>query len=62
MIATTTTAPRVSSWFQRFLLLTGYRGEQIEAFIAGERWPAEVGVRCLPTGIDTPTTASAMGA
>jgi glucose-1-phosphate cytidylyltransferase len=41
--------------FQRFLLLTGYRGEQIEAFIAGERWPAGVAVRCLPTGIDTPT-------
>jgi glucose-1-phosphate cytidylyltransferase len=41
--------------FRRFLLLTGYRGEQVEAFIAGERWPAGAEIRCLQTGVDTPT-------
>ena len=39
--------------FHRFLLLTGYKGEQIAAFVAAERWPAEV--ECLDTGEDTPT-------
>jgi glucose-1-phosphate cytidylyltransferase len=41
--------------FRRFLLLTGYRGEQIEAFVAAERWPGDARVRCLATGVDTPT-------
>jgi glucose-1-phosphate cytidylyltransferase len=41
--------------FDRFLLLTGYRGEQIEDFIADEPWPAGVEIRCLPTGLDTQT-------
>ncbi len=41
--------------FRRFLLLTGYRGEQIERFVAGEQWPAEAEIRCLDTGVDTPT-------
>ena len=41
--------------FRDFLLLTGYRGEQIEAFVAGEVWPAGASVRCLATGEDTPT-------
>jgi glucose-1-phosphate cytidylyltransferase len=41
--------------FSSFLLLTGYRGEQIEAFVDGERWPRRADVRCLPTGEDTPT-------
>jgi glucose-1-phosphate cytidylyltransferase len=39
--------------FRRFLLLTGYRGEQIEAFVASQSWPAEV--CCLDTGEETPT-------
>ncbi len=39
--------------FTRFLLLTGYRGEQIADFVAAESWPADV--RCLDTGVDTPT-------
>jgi glucose-1-phosphate cytidylyltransferase len=38
-----------------FLLCTGYLGEQIEAFVAGERWPDGLRVRCLDTGLDTPT-------
>ena len=41
--------------FREFLLLTGYLGEQVEAFAAGCDWPAGVGVTCLDTGLDTPT-------
>ena len=39
----------------RFLLLTGYRGEQIEAFARETYWPEGVEVRCVDTGVDTPT-------
>jgi glucose-1-phosphate cytidylyltransferase len=41
--------------FRRFLLLTGYRGEEVASFVAAAGWPAEVSIRCLPTGLDTPT-------
>jgi len=41
--------------FHRFLLLTGHRGEQIEAFAASASWPEGTDVRCIPTGEDTPT-------
>jgi glucose-1-phosphate cytidylyltransferase len=41
--------------FRRFLLLTGYRGAQVEAFASSEAWPAGVSVACLDTGTDTPT-------
>src|SRR5271165_567465 len=41
--------------FRRFLLLTGYRGDQIGRFVAGETWPAQTEIRCLETGEDTPT-------
>jgi glucose-1-phosphate cytidylyltransferase len=41
--------------FDRFLLATGYLGEQIERLVADERWPAPVTVECVDTGIDTPT-------
>lgn len=41
--------------FERFLLLTGYLGDQIERFVATEPWPGGVDVRCLDTGVDTPT-------
>jgi glucose-1-phosphate cytidylyltransferase len=41
--------------FDRFLLLTGYLGEQIEDFVARESWSRGVEIRCLPTGVDTPT-------
>jgi glucose-1-phosphate cytidylyltransferase len=41
--------------FRRFLLLTGYRGDELEAFVAGTRWPADADIRCLDTGVDTPT-------
>ncbi len=41
--------------FDRFLLATGYMGEAIEEFAAAERWPEGVEVRCVDTGLDTPT-------
>jgi glucose-1-phosphate cytidylyltransferase len=41
--------------YRRFLLLTGYRGEQIEAFARDTYWPEGVEVRCADTGLDTPT-------
>jgi glucose-1-phosphate cytidylyltransferase len=41
--------------FSRFLLLTGYKGEQIENWVKATSWPAEVDVTCVDTGIDTPT-------
>ena len=40
---------------RRFVLLTGYLGEMIEAFVAGAEWPVGVEVDCLETGLDTPT-------
>jgi glucose-1-phosphate cytidylyltransferase len=45
----------VAQGFTRFLLLTGYRREQIESFVAAEPWPAGIEIRCLATGDDTPT-------
>ncbi len=41
--------------FRRFLLLTGYKAELIEAFASGESWPDGTDVRCLDTGLETPT-------
>ena len=41
--------------FERFLLATGYMGEAVEEFAAGERWPEGVQVECVDTGLDTPT-------
>jgi glucose-1-phosphate cytidylyltransferase len=41
--------------FADFLLLTGYRGEQVASFVAEQAWPSEARIRCLPTGRDTPT-------
>ena len=38
-----------------FVLLTGYRGEMIEEFVGETAWPEGVSVRCLDTGLDTPT-------
>ncbi len=39
--------------FRRFLLLTGYRGEQVTAFAAAEPWPGDACVTCFDTGSDT---------
>lgn len=41
--------------FRNFVLLTGYKRELIEQFAAGEEWPEGVEVRCVDTGLDTPT-------
>jgi glucose-1-phosphate cytidylyltransferase len=41
--------------FRRFVLCTGYREEMIEAFAQSEEWPSDASIRCLPTGLDTPT-------
>jgi glucose-1-phosphate cytidylyltransferase len=41
--------------FSRFLLLTGYKGEQIESWVAEVSWPDGVQVDCLDTGLETPT-------
>jgi glucose-1-phosphate cytidylyltransferase len=41
--------------FERFLLATGYLGERIEEFVAGEAWPEAVEIECHTTGLDTPT-------
>ncbi|HEY1511005.1 MAG TPA: sugar phosphate nucleotidyltransferase [Solirubrobacteraceae bacterium] len=45
----------IAQGFERFVLLTGYRGDQIEAFIHAQRWPEGVDVACMQTGQDTPT-------
>ncbi|HEX3561390.1 MAG TPA: NTP transferase domain-containing protein, partial [Solirubrobacterales bacterium] len=41
--------------FSRFLLLTGYKGEQIRRWVEASPWPSRVEVSCLDTGLDTPT-------
>jgi glucose-1-phosphate cytidylyltransferase len=40
---------------RRFVLCTGFLGEQVKEFAAAETWPAGVEVRCVDTGPDTPT-------
>ena len=40
---------------KRFVLCTGYLGEKIEQFVAGEDWGDGMQVECVDTGIDTPT-------
>jgi glucose-1-phosphate cytidylyltransferase len=41
--------------FDRFLLATGYMGEAVADFAAGEAWPGGIEVECVETGLDTPT-------
>jgi glucose-1-phosphate cytidylyltransferase len=41
--------------FRRFLLLTGYRAEEVEAFATGGRWPSGARIDCVDTGTETPT-------
>jgi glucose-1-phosphate cytidylyltransferase len=40
---------------RRFVLCTGYRGALIEQFATTRDWPPGVELRCLDTGVDTPT-------
>jgi glucose-1-phosphate cytidylyltransferase len=41
--------------FESFVLATGYLGEMVEEFVAGESWPENVEVECVDTGLDSPT-------
>jgi len=41
--------------FERFLLATGYKGGQVEDWVADSDWPAGLEVECIETGTDTPT-------
>ncbi len=41
--------------FERFLLATGYKSVLLETFAADADWPGRVDVRCVDTGLDTPT-------
>jgi glucose-1-phosphate cytidylyltransferase len=41
--------------FRRFVLLTGYLGEQVQHFVDTATWPDDAEIHCLPTGDDTPT-------
>src|SRR5918997_5433613 len=38
-----------------FVLCTGYKGDLIKRFVEAHDWPEGVRVRCLDTGVDTPT-------
>jgi glucose-1-phosphate cytidylyltransferase len=40
---------------RRFVLATGYLGDQIEGFVQATDWPDGVSVECVDTGLDTPT-------
>ena len=40
---------------RRFVLLTGYLGDQIAEYTRTEDWPEQVEIECVDTGIDTPT-------
>ncbi len=41
--------------FERFQLATGYLGEMVAEFVAGEEWPGGLSVECVETGAETPT-------
>jgi glucose-1-phosphate cytidylyltransferase len=41
--------------FSEFILCTGYKGELIEDFARAADWPPGIDVRCVDTGLDTPT-------
>jgi glucose-1-phosphate cytidylyltransferase len=40
---------------RRFTLCTGYKGELIEEAVHGRAWPEGIDLRCVDTGLDTPT-------
>jgi glucose-1-phosphate cytidylyltransferase len=44
-----------SQGFRRFLLLTGYLGEQLAAFARAEPWPEPIEIEALDTGVETST-------
>ncbi len=44
-----------SQGMRRFVLCTGYLGDQIDEYVAAEQWPEPVEIECVETGRDTPT-------
>ena len=44
-----------SQGFRRFLLCSGYMGDQLDAFARATEWPEGIEVTCVDTGLDTPT-------
>lgn len=40
---------------ERFVLATGYKSEQIQAFVEATDWPEKVVVECVDTGLETQT-------
>jgi len=48
--------------FRKFVLCTGYKGEQLEEWVQRERWPPELELECLDTGLDTPTGGRTLAA
>src|SRR3954451_15412045 len=40
---------------RRFVLCTGFRGDDVAAFVRTAEWPGGIDVECLDTGLDTPT-------
>jgi glucose-1-phosphate cytidylyltransferase len=44
-----------SQGVRRFLLLTGYLGEQIARYVATADWPEPVDIECIDTGLETST-------
>ncbi len=45
----------IAQGLRRFILCTGYLGEQIERFAAETDWSSNVSVTCVDTGAETPT-------
>lgn len=41
--------------FDELVLCTGYKAEHIEQFVRDSQWPEGIDVRCIDTGLDTPT-------
>jgi glucose-1-phosphate cytidylyltransferase len=41
--------------FDRFFLLTGYKGEMIAEWAEGESWSKPIAIQAVPTGEETPT-------
>jgi len=44
-----------SQGLRRFVLCTGYLGDQIASYVASEEWPEPAQIECVDTGADTPT-------
>jgi len=44
-----------SQGFERFILCTGYKGEQIRDFVGTDPWGTGLRIECVDTGLETPT-------